>query len=112
MPTPIQRFYEAIKSEHTRRPYENYLKRFFEWSKLSPEQLVKKSPEELDSLVFDYIVYQKLRAEKGEINPNSIPAIFAPVQLFCEQNDIILMIMVPINLICHKFEYMYATSPQ
>lgn len=90
MPTPIQRFHEAIRSEETRKPYERYLKQFFEWSKLTPEQLVKKNMSGLDSIVFDYIVYVKMKVEKGELSPNSMSVLFSPIQLFFEQNDIIL----------------------
>ncbi len=90
MPTPIQRFQEAIKSEHTLQPYKFHLNQFFKHSKTTPEQIVNLDKKQIDELVFNYLVHLKLRVEKGNLNPNSFNSMFAPIQLFLEQNDIVL----------------------
>jgi len=90
VPTPIQRFDEAIKSEHTKRPYQYYLSQFFKHAKTTPDQITKFDIKRIDELVFNYLVHLKLRVERGDLNPNSINTMFAPIQLFLEQNDIAL----------------------
>jgi len=90
VPTPIQRFQEAIKSEHTKKPYQLYLNQFFKHSKTTPENIVQLEIKQIDELVFNYLVHLKLRVEKGTLNPNSINSMFAPIQLFLEQNDVML----------------------
>ena len=85
---PIQRFYEAIKSEETRKPYEFYLNKFFSHAKTDADQIVNLPHNEIDELVFNYLVSLKMRADKGTLSPNSINAIMSPIQLFLEQNDI------------------------
>jgi len=90
VPTPIQRFYEAIKSEYTLQPYQFYLNQFFKHAKKTPEQIVQLDKKQIDELVFNYLVHLKLRVDKGDLNPNSINSMFAPIQLFLEQNDIVL----------------------
>jgi len=90
VPTPIQRFYEAIKSEYTLQPYQFYLKLFFKHANLDADQIVKLETKQIDELVFNYLVHLKLRVENGTLNPNSINSMFAPIQLFLEQNDIVL----------------------
>ena len=90
MPTSIQRFQEAIRSEHTKKPYQFYLNQFFKHSKTTPERIVQIETKQIDELVFNYLVHLKIRVEKGTINPNSINSMFAPIQLFLEQNDVAL----------------------
>jgi len=85
---PIQRFNEAIKSEETRKPYEFYLNKFFSHAKTDADQIVNLPHNEIDELVFNYLVSLKWRVDKGTLSPNSINAIMSPIQLFLEQNDI------------------------
>jgi len=85
---PIQRFFESIKSEETRKPYEFYLYKFFKHAGTNADKIVKLQPKTIDDLVFDYLVSLKLRVEKETLSPNSINAMFAPIQLFLEQNDV------------------------
>lgn len=90
VPTAFQRFDQAIQSPFTRPAYHKYLKEFLEYCHKSSDELSKMDSKEIDSLIFDYIVHQKMRSEKGEINPNSFNVIFSPIQLFLEQNDIMM----------------------
>jgi len=88
--TPFQRFDQAIQSPFTRPAYHKYLKEFLEYCHKSSDELPIMDLKEIDSLIFDYIVHQKMRSEKGEISPNSFNVIFSPIQLFLEQNDIMI----------------------
>jgi len=87
---PIQRFYEAIKSEETRKPYEYYLNKFFKHAKTDADQIVNLSEKEIDEYVFNYLVSLKMRVDKSTLSPNSINAMMSPIQLFLEQNDVSL----------------------
>jgi len=88
--TSTQRFYEAIRSEDTKKTYKKYLNSFFKFAKSDADYLVKMNPKEIDDLVFQYIVSLKMRVEKDSLSPNSIGIMISPIQLFLEQNDIIL----------------------
>jgi len=87
---PLQRFYQAIKSEETRKPYEHYLNKFFKHAKTDADQIVKMPIKEIDEFVFNYLVSLKMRVDKSTLSPNSINAMISPIQLFLEQNDISL----------------------
>lgn len=90
MVTAFQRFDQAIRSPSTRPAYHWYLNEFLKYCSKSSEELVKFKVKDIDSMLFDYIVHQKRRVEKDEISPNSFGVIFSPIQLFLEQNDIIM----------------------
>jgi len=90
MATAFQRFDQAIQSPYTRPAYHKYLKEFLEYCHKSSDELSIMDSKEIDGLIFDYIVHQKIRSEKGEISPNSFNVIFSPIQLFLEQNDIVI----------------------
>lgn len=76
-------FENAIKSEFTRNSYLYKLNKFLEWAKISDtDSLLERKDSELRIMLEDYLVYQKKR-----ISPNSIPAIFAPLELFFTMND-------------------------
>ena len=90
MLTPFQKFDEAIKSKYTRITYHRFLDEFLDHCHKSSDQLASMGKGDVESLIFDYIVHQKMRTEKDEISPNSFNVIFSPVQLFLEQNDILL----------------------
>jgi len=85
---PIQKFYEAIRSEETRKPYVFYLNKFFSHAKIDAVQIINLPHNEIDELVFNYLVSLKMRVDKDDLSPNSINAIMSPIQLFLEQNDI------------------------
>jgi len=87
---PIQRFYDAIKSEHTLKPYTNYLNDFFGYANTDADSIVKMQQKEIEDTVYQYIVHLKMRTEKGTLSPNSVNTMICPIQLFLEQNDIVL----------------------
>ncbi len=45
---PIQRFYDAIKSEHTLKPYTNYLNDFFGYANTDADSIVKMQQKEIE----------------------------------------------------------------
>lgn len=87
MPTPMQLFYEVLDIGSI-PSYETNLKDFFKWAKVEANDFVKMDSKQIENLIFDFIIHLKNRVEKGELNPNSVPTKFYPIQLFCEQNDI------------------------
>lgn len=90
MLTPFQKFDEAIRSKYTRITYHRFLNEFLNYCHKSSDQVADMSKSNVEFLIFDYIVHQKMRTEKDEISPNSFNVIFSPIQLFLEQNDILL----------------------
>jgi len=90
MPTPMQFFYEAIREEATKPSYETNLKNFFKCAKTNPDSFVKLNTKEIHDILFDYLIHLKSKVANEELNPNSVPTKFYPIQLFCEQNDIIV----------------------
>ena len=67
-----------------------WFSQFCEYCKIDAEHLAQLKPNEISDLAFQYIIYLKMRAEKGEISPNSIRPMIAPIKLFCVQNDIVV----------------------
>lgn len=72
MPTPIQKFTEVLDSG-SRLAYNGNLEAFFGWSNISPDDFVNLDSKKIEDLIFDYIINLKMRSEKGNLNPNSIP---------------------------------------
>jgi len=60
--TPIQRFNEAIKSEQTKKTYKHYLNQFFKHAGTNAESFVKMDKNDIDDLVFQYLVSLKMLA--------------------------------------------------
>jgi len=76
-------FESAIKTEDTRRMYLYHLKKFLIWAQiLDPDGLLQLKDSYLQSLMEDYLLYIKKR-----VSPNSIAAMFAPLELFFIMND-------------------------
>ena len=76
-------FESAIKTEATRRMYLYHLKKFLEWAKIpDPDGLLQLKDSYLQSLLEDYLLYIRKR-----VSPNSIAAMFAPLELFFVMND-------------------------
>lgn len=91
MVSPYQKFYEVLKTPATRKTYQIYMNKFFDYSHTDYDGLVKLSKNELDDLIFNYIVNLKIKTEKtGKPSPNSYNSMLSPIQTFLEQNDIIL----------------------
>ena len=90
MLTPFQKFDEAIQSKYTKKTYHKFLNDFIQYCRKSSDEIASMDPKVVESIIFDYIVHQKMRVEKDEISPNSFNVIFSPIQLFLVQNDIVL----------------------
>ena len=76
-------FDSAIKTEATRRMYLYQFKKFLEWTKIpDADKLLRLTDSHLQRLLEDYMLHQKKR-----VSPNSIPAIFAPLELFFVMNN-------------------------
>jgi integrase len=91
MITPYQKFYEVLKTSATRKVYPLQMNQFLEYSHTDYDGLVKLPIKEIDDLIFNYIVSMKLKTEKTGIpNPNTYSSKLAPIQMFLEQNDVIL----------------------
>lgn len=86
MERSILRFENAIKSEHTRKIYNYYLRKFVEFAKISaPDGLLQLKNEVLQEILEDYLFYLKKR-----LSPNSIPPYFAALDTFFAINDKVL----------------------
>src|SRR5437016_14590012 len=79
-------FDSAIKSVQTRKVYGICLGKFLKWTGIkSIDELTALKPQTLQIMVADYII--DLRKN---LNPNSIPPQFDPIELFFSMNDIAL----------------------
>jgi len=76
-------FENAIKSDATRKLYVYYLNRFLKWAKLPHAgALLQLKDSHLQELLEDYVIDLRKR-----ISPNSIPPIFAGLELFFVMNS-------------------------
>ena len=76
-------FENAIKSEYTRKNYLKQLELFLRWSKIKDhDSLLKVSNDQLQIILEDYV----MRLKKT-VSPNSIPVMFAAIELFFVMND-------------------------
>ena len=83
MQRSLLKYENAIKSEHTKRVYNHYLTKFLEWSKIKdPDGLLQLKDSFLQELLEDYLFYLK-----PKLSPNTIPAVFAGLELFFIIND-------------------------
>lgn len=77
------RFEECLSSPATKKLYKYYLGKFCVWAKIDdPEQLLTLKDSFLQILLEDYLFHLK-----KIMNPNSIPPIFAALELFLSIND-------------------------
>lgn len=76
-------FESAIKTEATKKQYTFYLKQFLTYAKLDdPDALLTLKDSALQVMLEDYLFHIKKR-----ISPNSIPPIYAALELFLSMND-------------------------
>ncbi|MDA4124666.1 MAG: hypothetical protein OK438_04350 [Thaumarchaeota archaeon] len=96
----LTEFFDAIRSPITKDRYEKRLDIFFKYVKISGATLrdkanafaprAKRDPQWAAASIADYMRYQKVRAEKGEISESTVPQFYKPIKLFCDMNDILL----------------------
>jgi len=84
-------FLEAIKSSATREVYRRRLATFLEHAGMDVDSFVgkaKKNPRWAEELILDYLLEQKERAVRKEIQPSTVGNIKKPVKLLLEMNDV------------------------
>ena len=79
-------FQQAIKSPATRKMYERSLEQFLKFSKISIEEIVSISKEDIQILVEDYVFSLKNR----NLTRMSIKGYLQGVKLFLEMSDVAL----------------------
>src|SRR5579884_2885173 len=85
---PLEEFFSAIKNPLTKDRYEKRLRMFFDFLK----KAMQDKPEFVWATykINEYMHFQKLRAEKGEIQESTLPNYYKPIKLFCDENNIVL----------------------
>jgi integrase len=88
---------EGYNSPHTKKAYKFHLSLFCKHHNSNPDSLIQLNPDQMKTMVLDYIVHLKKVAKQssekprpGEISVNSIKTYLAGVQSFLEFNDIVL----------------------
>ena len=80
-------FYSAIKSEKTKKQYENYLDGFCRYFLIkSYDKLSRMEPQKLQEMVEDFIIHQKNQNKSASFIAGKVSAL----KLFFSMNDIIL----------------------
>jgi hypothetical protein len=95
---PLSQFLYALKAPETKRQWPNTLKVVFDFLGLAEglddqaKQFITLCKEEnmatVQQTVIEFISYQILRSQKGEISLSTIPNYLKAMKLFCEMNDI------------------------
>ena len=98
--SPYERFYLALKSSDSKIQYPCWLQRFLEFLQvegsnidgkclnLYNNMLKGKSSEEIEDLIFKFIIFQKERIERKEIGPGTLTNYMKSIKLFCKMNRI------------------------
>ena len=84
-------FRAAIRSEFTRLPYERRLATFLESIGMNLDAFIKKSGNDVkwaQSTIMKYLLYQKERVGRKEIQASTLSGIKKPLKLVLEMNDI------------------------
>ena len=79
-------FQEAIKSEETRKMYQNSLNMFFKFHNITGEQLITIPSDEIQVLVEDYVFSRK----KMNLTRLSIKGYLNGIKLFLDMNDVVI----------------------
>ncbi len=84
-------FNDAIQSEASRKYYIFYLKKFLGHTEVKDyDSLAHLKPADLELKVIQYVRYLKRKVEHGVISPNGFRGRTAPIELFFNQNDIVI----------------------
>ncbi len=98
--SPYERFYLALKSSESKIQYPNRLQRFLEFLQIEGSTidekclnlynnlLKDKSSEEIEDLIFKFIIFQKERIARKEIGPATLTNYMKSIKLFCKMNRI------------------------
>jgi len=98
--SPYERFCLALKSSESKIQYPNRLQRFLEFLQIEGSTMDEKclilynllkgktSSEELEDLIFKFIIFQKERIARKEIGPGTLTNYMKAIKLFCKMNRI------------------------
>ena len=88
---------EQYNSLSTKKCYKIHLSLFCKYHGTDPDALIQLKPEQLITMIINYILYLKKvakqsagKAKRGEICVNSIRSYLTGIQSFLEHNDIML----------------------
>lgn len=88
---------ESFSSEPTKKKYVTTFNVFCRFHQITPDELLKKSPAELKSMVINYVIHLKKVAKKtackpkpGEISVNSVPQYTNGIKSFLDFHEIII----------------------
>jgi hypothetical protein len=96
---PLIEFFDAIKSQITKRKYEKRLDLFLRHIGIEGDTFEERARnfaskardvQWATTVINDYMRYQKERALRKEISESTVPNYYKPIKLFLEMNDIIL----------------------
>ena len=79
-------FQEAIKSEETRKMYQNSLNMFFKFHNITGQQLITIPSDEIQVMVEDYVFSRK----KMNLTRLSIKGYLNGIKLFLDMNDVVI----------------------
>ena len=79
-------FQEAIKSEETRKMYQNSLNMFYKFHNITGEQLITIPSDEIQVMVEDYVFSRK----KMNLTRLSIKGYLNGIKLFLDMNDVVI----------------------
>src|SRR2546422_4276977 len=80
-----------MKSRYTRESYENKLITFFAMSGMRIDEFVdraKQKPEWAQQVLIDYMLKEKERYHKKQIEASSVRSVIKPLKLLLEMNDV------------------------
>src|SRR5919202_2819934 len=88
---------DGYNSPSTKKAYKIHLSLFCKYHNTDPDYLIQLSPDQVKTMVLNYIVHLKKVAKQssekpkpGELSVNSIKTYLAGVQSFLEFNDLVL----------------------
>lgn len=87
----VEIFRSAIKSDHTRDPYERRLLQFLNYVCMSPDKLVstaRKNPSQIEKKILSFILLQKKRVSNKEITGATVSNFLKAIRLLLEMNDV------------------------
>jgi len=84
-------FLEAIRSPVTCEVYKRRLVAFLEYAEMDVDTFVveaKKNPRWAENLILSYLLKEKEKAVRREIEPSTVGNVKKPVKLLLEMNDV------------------------
>jgi hypothetical protein len=88
---------EGYNSPSTKKSYKVHPLLFCRHNDINPDSLIELKPEQIKTMVLDYVIHLKKVARpssekprRGELSVNSVKTYLAGVQSFLEANDIVL----------------------